>query len=325
MTAANLTKWFLTTLFAFAIIAPAPLQAIEFKSIVVFGGSVSDPGNFFALTGISNRPPYDELDDFLVPTGPYSKGGHHFSNGATWIEQLGKSLGLNRNVNPAFRGSSPHATNYAVGGARSTDVDPTVDMPEQVAAFLSEHGNVAQSDALYVIDFGGNDVRDALLLLAAGDIAGAQQLIQNALDSIAFHVNLLGDAGAAKFLFVNVADIGAIPSIRLLDAQLPGAAQAATTLTVAFNSGLAQIINSFPADDVALLDVFQTVAQLMANPSAFGLIEVEDPCITPNLPPFSCKKPDQYLFWDGIHPTKAVHQIFAEQAADALNPVVAKK
>jgi phospholipase/lecithinase/hemolysin len=261
-----------------------------------------------------------------VSTGPYSKGGHHFSNGATWIEQLGKTLGLNRNVQPAFQSSNPHATNYAVGGARSTDVVPTFDMPEQVAAFRSEHGNVAPSDALYVIDFGGNDVRDALILLASGDIAGAQQLIQDALASIVFHVNLLYAEGARKFLFVNVADIGAIPSIRLLDAQIPGAAQAATALTVGFNTGLDQIIASLSAvAEVAVLDVFGTVAQLMAQPSAFGLVEVEDACITPNVPPFSCKKPDQYLFWDGIHPTKAVHKIFAEEAADVLNPVVAKK
>jgi outer membrane lipase/esterase len=112
----------------------------------------------------------------------------------------------------------------------------------------------------------------------------------------------------------------------LLDAQIPGAAQAATALTVGFNTGLDQIIASLSAvAEVAELDVFGTVAQLMAQPSAFGLVEVEDACITPNVPPFSCKKPDQYLFWDGIHPTKAVHKIFAEEAADVLNPVVAKK
>jgi phospholipase/lecithinase/hemolysin len=91
-------------------------QAIEFKSIVVFGGSVSDPGNFFALFGFQNRPPYAELDPFLVPTGPYSIGGHHSSNGDTWVEQFARPLGLSRNVQPAFRGSSPHAGNYAVAG-----------------------------------------------------------------------------------------------------------------------------------------------------------------------------------------------------------------
>jgi len=43
-------------------------------------------------------------------------------------------------------------------------------MPEQIAGFLAEHGNVAPSDALYAIDFGDDDVRDALGLAALGDI-----------------------------------------------------------------------------------------------------------------------------------------------------------
>jgi outer membrane lipase/esterase len=315
--------WFLMVVLAFALMTPGSVEAIEFKSIVVFGGSISDPGNFFALTGVTNRPPYDEIDQCLVSTGPYARGGNHFSNGATWIEELGKSLRLNRNVNPAFRGSSRNALNYAVGGARSTDVAATVDMPEQVGIFLGEHLGIAPPEALYVIDFGGNDVRDALGLLAGGDPAGAMQLIQDALASIAEQVNRLYAAGARKFLFVNVADIGAIPSITKC---FPAAAPAATQFSMALNAGLGQIIGSLPQDaEVEVLDVFGTVAQLIANPDQFGLTNVTDGCITPNDPPFSCKKPNEYLFWDGIHPTKAVHEIFADVAFEVLIPVVAKK
>ncbi len=166
MTSVNLKSWFPAGVLALALLIPTWAGAIEFKRIVVFGRSVSDLGNFFSLTGITNKPPYDDVDLFLVPTGPYSVGGHHFSNGTTWIEQFARPLGLGRYVRPAFQGSSPHATNYAFGGARARDVAETLDMPEQSAAFLNDVQNRAPSDALYVIDFGGNDVRDAL---AAGD------------------------------------------------------------------------------------------------------------------------------------------------------------
>jgi hypothetical protein len=53
-------------------------------------------------------------------------------------------------------------------------------------------------------------------------------------------------------------------------------------------------------------------------PAARGLSEVNAPCITPNVAPFFCQTPDDYLFWDGIHPTKAVHAIIANEVAKLL-------
>src|SRR5262249_14934176 len=89
--------------------------------LVVFGDSLSDPGNAFALVGGTNTPPDYSQDFFLVPDQPYARGGHHFTNGSTWIELLARSRGLAANANPAFRGANPGAANYAIGGARARD------------------------------------------------------------------------------------------------------------------------------------------------------------------------------------------------------------
>jgi phospholipase/lecithinase/hemolysin len=45
---------------------------------------------------------------------------------------------------------------------------------------------------------------------------------------------------------------------------------------------------------------------------------VTQACVTPNQPPFQCTKPDGYVFWDGIHPTKVVHRIIAQDALAAI-------
>ena len=74
-----------------------------FASIVAFGASLSDSGNAFALRGGTNTPPDYLLDPLLVPSAPYARGGHHFSNGATWIEQFARSQGLAGSVRPAYQ------------------------------------------------------------------------------------------------------------------------------------------------------------------------------------------------------------------------------
>src|SRR3954453_8705413 len=82
--------------------AAAPSAARSpFAGIVVFGTSMSDSGNAFALVGGTSTPPDYDLDPFLVPNAPYARGGHHFSNGATWVEQYARTIGLAGSVRPA--------------------------------------------------------------------------------------------------------------------------------------------------------------------------------------------------------------------------------
>src|SRR5688572_942158 len=122
--------------------------------VVVFGTSLSDPGNAFALTGFIATPPDFTLDPLLIPAAPYAHGGHHLTNGATWIEQLGRSLGFAAHVRPAFQSQSPLASNYAVAGARARDAGATLNLSAQVDAFLRDVGGVAPSDAVYIIEMG---------------------------------------------------------------------------------------------------------------------------------------------------------------------------
>jgi hypothetical protein len=85
----------------------APLPPIE--RFVIFGDSLSDPGNTFAATGEFAVRPFAP-----IPAAPYLIGRFHFSNGPTWVEQLAKDFRLPRSGKPALLRSGVY-TNYASG------------------------------------------------------------------------------------------------------------------------------------------------------------------------------------------------------------------
>jgi len=310
-------RWTLIGLLALALLAPNWATAqVAFSRIVVFGTSLSDPGNAFALAHRQSTPPYANLSQFLVPDAPYARGGHHFSNGATWIEQFARPLGLAASVGPAFAGTNLGASNYAVGGARARQDGASFDLSIQVGSFLSDFAGVAPADALYVLEIGGNDIRDAL---EAGPAGGT--VIVDALAAIGANIDALYAAGARHFLVTNGPNLGLTPAVRILDTFNPGAAQAAGFFSQSFNAGLETLLTSLeglPEIEIARLDIYQKVGELVADPQAFGLSEVQSACVTPEVPPFACQGVDGFLFWDGIHPTAAGHAIFAQEAVFAL-------
>ena len=312
-------QWTLVVLFAIALATPTAVAGeTTFKSIVVFGDSLSDPGNDFALINAQNTPPYDNelyLDDLIIPHVPYAKGGHHYSNGATWVEQFARPRRLAQYVNPAWQSAGTKASNYAVGGGRAYDDQINKNLPQQVDRFLEDVGeHHAPSDALYVIEFGGNDARD---ILVSGD---AGTIIDKAANSIGNSIYLLWLNGARKFLVWNVPDLSKTPAIRAMG---PDVQQAVFGLLYYFFNPALDLalfqVSQLPGIDIYRFDAFGKVNEIVTNPEAYGLDVVDKACVTPNIPPFDCKTPDDYLFWDGIHPTMVVHGIFAQEAASVLS------
>lgn len=311
-------------------------QVKKFDEIVVFGASLSDAGNAFILLSNpsafgfdatcslgtpANVPPYDKLDDFLVPDGSYAKGGHHETNGATWIEQFAQGKGLSGNTRPALRNAGTKARNYAVGGARALDYPCRFNLSDQLETYLGDFP-VTSSKALVVIEMGGNDVRDALITQDPALIGAALTDIGTAIQTLYFH-------GARNFLLVNVPAIGATPAVKIIDDQLAGGSGAiidvANSLAAGFDGGLADLQQYLNANlsgvDIRTLDLYGLLNEIIADPPAFGIVNTTDACVTPNVAPYKCKKPNTYLFWDGIHASKVVHDIMAQRAAEVLMTV----
>lgn len=307
-------------------------QQKPYDSIVVFGGSLSDPGNAFVVLSEPSRfgfdetcspltpmnhPPYDTLDNLFVPDGVYATGGHHASNGATWVEQLARNKALAGSVRPALRNDGAKAQNYAVGGARANDYPCRFNLSNQLNAYIAS-SPVISSNTLFIFDLGGNDLRDALVGLP-GD---PTPVIVNAITNIANAISTLYSQGGRQFLLMNVPDIGKTPAVQILDSMYPGLAGAATYLTNVFNSQLLSLqgnLNLYPGMDVRIFDAYTLLNNIINNPADYGIEVTNIPCVTPNVAPFKCTNPDAYLFWDGLHPTKAVHNIMANSAAEVLD------
>jgi phospholipase/lecithinase/hemolysin len=303
-------------------------QARGTDRLVIFGSSLSDTGNAFvflsdpANTNCGARlsvPPYDQLDDLVVPDGPYAKGGHHFSNGAVWAEGLARYLALAGNARPALRSGGKEASNYATGGARAVIFPCRFNLPEQVAAYVAAFPQTSPQ-TLVTLEIGGNDVRDALVAAASGQ--DPAPYVQNALASLANSIATLYAHGARRFLLLDVPNLGRAPAVRMLDQQVPGAAAAASQLSLAFNAGFAGVVQyakGLGGADARVLDLYGLLEEVVASPATYGFTNTTDACVTPNVPPFQCKDPDAYVFWDGVHPTQAMHALIGQRAIAVIS------
>jgi phospholipase/lecithinase/hemolysin len=215
-----------------------------------------------------------------------------------------------------LRTKGAQGTNYAVGASRAIESPGHVTLNDQVSPFLADFNGIAPPDALYVMEMGANDVSDALNAVARGQDGSA--ILDAAVQSIVGHIRLLHAAGARHFLVGNVPSPGYAPAVRALDPVFPGASQLARALGVEFNQTLSVELDSLEAlQDITItrVDAFATLDRVMADPSSFGFTNVVDACITPNTPPFKCRQPDSYFFWDGVHATTAGAGVFAREAA----------
>ncbi len=277
-------------------------QASAYSALYAFGDSLSDTGNVNIITG-------------GVPLAPYAPG--RFTNGPVWVETLAANLGLS--ANPAL---APGGTNWAFGGA-PTGPPYTQSVPyitQQVSGgfaplpgYLQTTGGLADPNALYVVWGGGNDVRQ-------GSITGSVANISTAITALA-------TAGAQNFLVMNLPNIGLTPEAQ---AGGPAAVAGAQFLSVTFNAQLIAAtagLRSSLGISIIDVDVFAFLNNTIANAGSLGITNTTGRCYSGATgvggPGTVCANPNEYVFWDGIHPTARAHQLLGDFATAAVIPVPA--
>ena len=261
---------------------PSEASAQNFDEIYVFGDSLSDVGNVFKATrGESPSSP------------PYFKG--RYSNGPVWVEYLASKLKLTSNPN----------TNFAYGGATTGD---SRDMPpgllRQIKSFTTTHAS-ANPKALYIVWAGSNDY--------LGGATDSTAPINN----LAIAVKSLSAAGAKNILVVNLPDLGKLPGTRTTQHS-----DFLNDLTKEHNSRLAASLKDMrqklnPDIHLAYLDVNSLFKQVSSTPEKFGFTNVTNSCFSQGR---ICDRPNEYLFWDNVHPTTAAHKLLVELTFSTLKP-----
>ncbi|KAI9348456.1 hypothetical protein DFJ73DRAFT_960223 [Zopfochytrium polystomum] len=285
----------LVTAAAAIVAAVSAASALSVTKIVSFGDSLSDIGTGSVPLTTGNGP--------VIPSDAYYKG--HYTNGLTWVENVAHDLNLT-------------LVSYAIGGATTSNklvqgwlggkfseplrtdgskvLIPSVE--DQVNTYIAANNETTtKNKVLYAIWAGGNDNFDNTLLSlnkSGGYYADAQYAIWTSLVK----------SGARNLLVV-------VPVPQ-------------TTFDVQYGLQLHLLAAKFlilnPGVRLGLVELPLVFAAIKVDPGLFGFTHPIDEYCCHNC--FAgieggasvCSDPDNYLIWDGTHPTAHTHKIIGDTA-----------
>jgi len=277
-----------------------------YNRIFIFGASFMDSGNHFALTGETAHPPFE-----MINFANYGVGGHHPTNGRTWVEFLAQEMELTEWAKPAYR--DPAFGNYAVSYGRARDIEPDPLEPslgDQVQAWI-DNGYCTgdpmnpMNDTLFIVDSGYRDLLDIAFGALPDEVFPAVMM------SFAENLGRLYGCGAVNLLMPNLPDMGMAP-ITPEGGEANGRA-----LSESYNEALElYVIGPYSgAMNLSFVNFFEFADTMNEMPATFGFTNVNDSCITPYVTNGAfCKNRDEYFWWDFLHPTKKTHALLAEYA-----------
>ena len=286
-----------------------------FSQIIIFGDSLSDVGNFAHIT----QAQYG----FSYPGSQFNYSDHRFTNSSdtnpssqafsgVWHEQLTRRfLGMG-----VAKNSLDGGLDYAVGDAESGDGQRTVplqggltinvdNLGRQVSTYLTAANNAADPNALYIVWCGANDLFENS---SADNVTATSTRIGD-------QVAKLAGAGARYFLVPNLPPLGDTPSYNATSAkdQLNAAsASYRDQLNSVLDARIASLSSQGINVTVSRLDVYSIFLNLIGNQSSYGFANITNSAQGQSV------QADQFLFWDGVHPTTAGHNQVAIAASSVL-------
>ncbi|BCA96998.1 phospholipase [Legionella antarctica] len=220
-----------------------------------------------------------------------------------------------------------------------------------VQGYLLEHTQL-DSETVYFVFSGSNDYLNVLLFEDNYNTTIMSNYVDNVLENLTAAVLKLEQAGAKRFVIMGVPHIGETPKfVKTTDRQVLNDAVDQHNQRLAIRMDEWQ--KQYPKADFLFIDTERYLAKALNNPEQYGFSNISEACIDVKFPmlgalahtPFArnyvltyahllqyrdpqflvgesnyhlCDFPQDYLFWDEIHPTTRAHNYLAFEICTAM-------
>lgn len=228
-------------------------------------------------------------------------------------------------------------------------IPPSLGLTVQAYLLTNE---VLDDRTAYFVFTGANDYLNVLVFEDNYNPAVMSAYIDNVLDGVMAGVRKLTKAGARHVIIMGLPDVGITPKfVHTTDKPVLSAAiKLHNERLIARIDALRQVE---PDVHFLYIDINPFLQKALDNPQDYGLTNIRDACIDVKLPMFDafaaspyarnyvllyaqvlhyrdagfkrgernyhvCDTPDNYLFWDEIHPTTRAHRFLAYEICEAM-------
>lgn len=316
---------------AAALLIKPELRSNKTVAIFVFGDSVHDSGNnnFVVNADKSNFPPYGETF-FMFPTGRVCDGrilvdfAAAYAGLPYWRPYLDPN---NHNLTVGANFASAGAVVLTEPGSTAIPLQGQVDFFKEAESTLKsvlgeEDTNKLLKEAIYISGIGGGDYMNFLNVFSNNTETTESDMlfyVSDVVGNITNAIKEIYELGGRKFAFSSVAPLGCMPYIKQVY-NSSECVEPMQTLATMHNSALNTLAEELAAElsgfKYLIYDYFHTLMDRIENPTKYGFKEGDIACCgygtyrgvgcgslttTYEL----CSNPNEYVYFDGGHPSEA--------------------
>jgi len=291
--------------------------ATYFRRMVAFGDSLTDTANIY------------NTSLHALPAAPYYGG--RFTNGYNWVDNISAILKI-----PIFNwayGSAETGTSLYAGIVPSLKAAVNDYLTNKGVSTLGyKYGGYGDFDhTLFSVYAGGNNYIDFAQANSNATLAQQTTAVTTAISDLKSSIQSLINVGARFILVPNLPDLGAVPEGQPYSSMLASMVGGTNGHNAQLNAMVVALKTANPNANVTFIEVnvYKLLQNIIQQPTVYNLSNVTQPCYLnsssylSNASPSStelCASPDNYLFWDQIHPTTRVHGFIAYALSNALLP-----